>query len=306
MKLFRNGNMKRSSCAVFTLAAILGVAPVFAQPQNYPPPPPSYPPQELDRMVSRIALYPDSLLAQVLAAATFYDQIPDAARWADQHHYLQGDALAAAISGDRLPWDPSVQALLPFPSVLEHDGLGSELDWPTTGNAFLSQQQQVMDAVQRERRKARDYGYLRSNPQIVVSNGPYIEIAPVNPGFIVVPVYNPLVVFAPPRPGFFVGGAINFGFGISIGAAFRPWGWGYNRFGWANHSVIINNANWNRNWANRTAYVHPYAGVARGPAFRPGVHVEEHHELHERSPRERENARVGHAREEEHREEHHR
>jgi hypothetical protein len=163
-----------------------------------------------------------------------------------------------------------------------------------------------MDAVQRERRKARDYGYLRSNPQVVVSNGPYIEIVPVNPGYVVVPYYDPLLVFAPPRPGFFVGGAINFGFGVSIGAAFRPWGWGYNRFGWSNHTVIINNNNWNRTWVNRGTYVHPYAGVVRGPAFRPGVRVEERHEVHGRSPQEREAPRNGRAHVEEHRDEHRR
>jgi Protein of unknown function (DUF3300) len=297
MKLFRDGTMKRSSWTALALAAILGAAPVFAQP-------PSYPPQELERMVSRIALYPDSLLAQVLAAATFSDQIPDAARWADQHHYLQGEGLAAAINGDRLPWDPSVQALLPFPSVL--DMMASDPRWTgDLGNAFLSQQQDVMEAVQRDRRKARDYGYLRSNPQIVVSNGPYIEIVPVNAGYVVVPVYDPLLVYAPPRPGFFVGGAINFGFGVSIGAAFRPWGWGYNRFGWNNHTVIINNNTWNRTWVNRTTYAHPYAGVVRGPAYRPGApvpHFEERHELHERSAQEREAPRGGRVmREEEHR-----
>jgi len=81
--------------------------------------PPPYSPSQLDRLVSRIALYPDPLLAQVLAAATFPDQIPDAAGWADQHHYLSGEDLARAISDDMLPWDPSAQALLPFPSVLE-------------------------------------------------------------------------------------------------------------------------------------------------------------------------------------------
>jgi Protein of unknown function (DUF3300) len=83
------------------------------------PPPPMLPPGELDRLVSRIALYPDPLLAQVLAAATYMDEIPEAARWADEHSYLHGDALARAISEDQLPWDPSVQALLPFPSVLD-------------------------------------------------------------------------------------------------------------------------------------------------------------------------------------------
>src|SRR4029077_12720391 len=130
-------------------------------------------PDQLDQLVSRIALYPDPLLAQILAAATYPDQIPDAARWADQHHYLNGQALADAIQGDDLPWDPSVQALLPFPSVLQM--MASDMNWTTDlGNAFLDQETEVMDAIQRERRKARDYGYLRSNAQTVVSGGPYI------------------------------------------------------------------------------------------------------------------------------------
>ena len=288
---------KKTQCAfagaatlIFGLAALLPVAWGQA-----PPPPPSYPPQELDRLVSRVALYPDPLLSQILAAATFPDQIQPAAQWADRHHYLRGDALAAAISGDQLPWDPSVQALLPFPSVLET--MASDMGWTSElGNAFLAQQPDVMDAVQRERRKAYDYGYLRTNPQIVVNPGPYIEILPANPAFIVVPYYNPLVVFAPPRPGFFVGGAIGFGYGISIGAAFRPWGWGVNRFAWGEHRVFINNAPWGRTWVNRGAYVHPYA-VQRYAGPRPA----ERHELQGRSEREREAARSGRERVEDHR-----
>src|ERR1035437_2514259 len=98
------------------LSALLLVLPLGLAAQA---PPPMLPPQELDKLVGPVALYPDPLLAQVLAAATFSDQIPDAARWADQHHYLTGQALADAIQADHLPWDPSVQALLPFPSVLE-------------------------------------------------------------------------------------------------------------------------------------------------------------------------------------------
>src|ERR1700720_2310298 len=96
--------------------------------------PPSYPPGELDRLVQRVALYPDPLLAQVLSASTFADEIPDAAKWADQHHYLTGDALARAITEDQLPWDPSVQALLPFPSVVEQ--MARDINWTTQlGNA---------------------------------------------------------------------------------------------------------------------------------------------------------------------------
>ena len=151
---------------------------------------------ELDKLVTRIALYPDPLLAQILAAATYPDQIPDAAKWADEHHYLTGDDLARAITEDHLTWDPSVQALLPFPSVLEM--MASDMNWTSElGNAFLAQQQDVMDAVQRMRKKARDYGYLRTNAQVVVAGGPYITIMPVNPAFVCVPVYDPLIVFAP-------------------------------------------------------------------------------------------------------------
>ena len=143
------------------------VTPALAAGQNAP----AYSPADLDRLVSRIALYPDPLLAQVLAAATYPDQIPDAAQWADEHHYLRGDDLARAITEDNLPWDPSVQALLPFPSVLEM--MASDINWTRDlGNAFLAQQQDVMDAVQRMRRQAVNYGYLRTNPQVVVSTGP--------------------------------------------------------------------------------------------------------------------------------------
>jgi hypothetical protein len=262
-------------------------------------PPPPLPPAQLDRLVDRIALYPDPLLAQILAAATYSDQIPDAARWADQHHYLSGQALANAVQADQLPWDPSVQALLPFPSVL--DMMASDIGWTQQiGDAFLAQQQDVMDAVQRERAKAREYGYLRTNGQVVASGGPYITIMPANPNFIVLPAYDPGVVFFPPRPGFVVGGAIHFGFGITIGTFFRPWGWGYNSFDWGRHVVVINNAPWRRTWAGRAAYVHPYAAPVR--RFE-GPRPVERHELHERTPAEREAPRRGErAPREEHRE----
>ncbi len=260
-------------------------------------PPPAVGPEELDHMVSRIALYPDPLLAQILAAATYPDQIPDAAKWADEHHYLRGEELANAITGDQLPWDPSVQALLPFPSVLEM--MASDMNWTTDlGNAFLAQRQDVMDAVQRIRQKARDYGYLRSNEQVIVSGGPYIEITPVNPAFVCVPYYNPVVVFAAPRPGFFIGGAIRFGFGVTLGVAFRPWGWGFGRFDWGRHEVFINNRPWGREWANRRVYVHPYPELHRWEGAR---HVEQH-QLIRRDDRERQAAREGRARvEEQHR-----
>jgi len=207
------------------------------------------------------------LLAQILTASTFSNDIPDAAQWADQHHYLTGDALAQAITADQLPWDPSVQALLPFPSVL--DMMASDMGWTQElGDAVLAQYPDVMDAVQRMRRRAANYGYLRSNPSIVVGMGPYITIMPVNPAFIVVPFYSPAIVFAAPRLGFAVGAAIRFGFGVSIGLAFRPWGWGLTHFNWGGHAVIVNNRPWGRTWANRATYVHPYT-VRRFAASAP-------------------------------------
>jgi hypothetical protein len=254
------------------------------------------PPVELDRLVARIALYPDPLVGQILSAATYSDQIPEAAKWSDQHHYLTGDALAAAISGDHVPWDPSVQALLPFPSVLEM--MAADMNWTSQlGNSVLAQRGDVMDAVQRDRHKAWDFGYLRSNGQILVSNGPFITILPTHPDFCVVPAYDPAVVFVAPRPGFVIGGAISFGFGVPIGAAFRPWGWGGVHIAWDSHGWYIGDLPWGRTWANRAKYVHPYAARRYEAARRV-----ETHELIERSAKEKEAARLGHGRAEE---EHH-
>jgi hypothetical protein len=248
--------------AVVCLSAVSSAQPV-----------PLTPPQ-LDQLVARIALYPDPLLAQVLTASTYWNEIPEADGWADQHSYLKGDALAQAMQADHLQWDPSILALLPFPSVL--DMMAHDMAWTEQlGNAVLTQDADVMDAVQRMRQRAMGYGYLAPNSYVnVVSNGGYIQILPIDPNVLYVPYYDPVVVFAPTRPGLAIAGAIHFGPGITIGAAFGGWGWWLGSgFVWPSHTILIDRHPWGRVWANRAVYVHPYVH----PWVRPvGPRVETH------------------------------
>lgn len=266
------------------LVSICSVA--WAQaPAPYPqgvPQPPTWSPQDLDQLTAPYALYPDPLLAQVLTASTFSNEIPDADGWARSHAYLTGDALARAVQEDNLPWDPSVIALLPIPSVLDIMA-GDMARTEELGNAVLANRAGVMDAIQDQRQKAYNYGYLRSNAQErVVTPGPGdIEILPVNPQVVYVPYYDPNVVFFRPAPGFFIGGAITFGPSIFIGAFF-PWGWGGVSFGWRTHTIIIAGRPWERTWANQ-GYIHPYPAPARPRVLNPGPRMERH-ELREYRP----------------------
>jgi hypothetical protein len=224
----------------------------FAQPVTLSP-------SQLDQLVARIALYPDPLLANVLTASTYWNEIPEAAAWAGQHSYLKGDALAEAIQQDHLQWDPSILALLPIPSVL--DMMANDPAWTEQlGNAVLTQQPSVMDAVQRMRQRARSYGYLTTNGYInVVASGGYIQVLPIDSNVLYVPYYDPLIVFAPPRPGFAVGGAVRFGPGITIGAMFGGWGWWLGSgFVWPSRTILIDRRPWGRVWVNRAGYIHPY------------------------------------------------
>ena len=241
--------------AALAIAAVVCV-PVQAQQMS---------PGMLDSLVSRIALYPDSLLAQVLTAATYYDQIPDAAAWADQHRNMQGDDLAAAIQADNPPWDPSVLALLPFPSVL--DGMARDMSWTQAlGEAVLNSRDAVMDAIQRMRHKAYDAGNLADTPQDnVQADGPVLQIVPVDPGVIFVPVYDPYWIYARPRPGFVA--SISFGAPTFIVANFAAFGWRAPHFDWRAHTVIIDNHVWERNASNRASYAHVYrAPLPRRPS----------------------------------------
>ena len=158
------------------------------------------------------------------------------------------------------------------------------------GDAVLAQRPDVEDAVQRMRHRAYDYGYFGAGPQtprcqcVLTSKSiPLIQA-------ITSCVLYALVVYARPRPGFFVGGAITFGSGFAIGAAFAPWGWRSPGFGWGAHMYFFDNHPWERGWANRATYVHPYAVPYNRPAYRPGVRYEEHHAA----------ARAEHERHEEH------
>jgi hypothetical protein len=249
------------------LILILVCPPGVSQPVALSPP-------QLDQLVARIALYPDPLLANILTASTYRNEIPQAAAWADQHSYLKGDATAQAIQADHLQWDPSILALLPFPSVL--DMMARDPAWTEQlGNAVLTQYPDVMDAVQRMRRLARRYGYLTTNGYInVIETGGYIQLLPVNPDVLYVPSYDPLVVFAPPRPGFAVGGAIHFGPAVTVGAIFGGWGWWLGSgFAWPSHTILIDRRPWGRAWINRSEYIHPYVH----PWVRPvGPRVEVH------------------------------
>jgi hypothetical protein len=274
--VFRRSSRIRWSTLACVVLVLVGTSAVcFAQPAPPPPPPPALlSPPQLDQLVARIALYPDPLLAQVLTASTYWSEIPDAARWADEHGYLKGDTLAQAIQADHLQWDPSILGLLAFPSVL--DMMASDPFWTQQlGDAVLTQRPDVMDAVQRMRRKARNYGYLTPSSYCnVVDEGGYVQILPVNPSVIYVPAYDPFIVFAPPRPGFAIAGAIRFGPAITIGATFGAWGWWLGSgFAWPSHTILIDRRPWTRVWAGRVGYVHPYVH----PWVRPvGPRVEVH------------------------------
>ena len=278
------------SAAVAALILLIPIATFAQSEEQYTPPPPPPPasasdtaqpvppppvvptPDELDRIVGRVALYPDPLLAHVLTAVTYWDEIPEAARWADDHSYLKGQALADAIRDDNLTWSPDVLALLPFPSVL--DMMAHDPDWiRQLGEAVLANRSAVMDAVQRTRRQARRYGYLRTTAyDTVVDSGGYIEILPVNSAWVYVPAYDPAIVFFPPRPGFVIAGAIHFGPAIVVAPFFVSWGWMHPYFEWRSHAIFFDYVPWSRTWVNRAYYVHPFAH----PWVRPGLRVERH------------------------------
>jgi hypothetical protein len=215
------------------------------------------PPEQLDSLVAPIALYPDPLLAQTLAASTYPLEIIQLQQWLAKNPKLQDKALADAVA--KQPWDPSIQAMAALPDVVKR--LADDIQWTTDlGNAFLAQQGELMDAVQRMRKKAQDQGNLKSNEQQkvetkVVEEKTVIVVEQADPQVVYVPTYSPVAVYGPPiypyppiyyPPPYYAGGmAISFGIGVAMGAAWSGgWGWGC---GWNNGNVNINvNNNFNR------------------------------------------------------------
>ena len=246
-------------------------ASMYLPPQDAAPAP--IPASQIDSLVAPIALYPDALVAQVLAASTYPNEVVEADQWLKDHSSLQGDALAQAVN--QQPWDPSVQALTQFPSVL--DQMANNLSWTSSlGDAFYNQQADVMAAVQRLRAQAKAAGNLNSTSQMTVTqpNPQTIVIAPANPQVVYVPTYSPTVVYGTPYypPGYSTGavvatGLISFGVGFAVGAAMSGGccGWGWN--------------NWNSNWHggtvvyNRNTYVSRSNVYANGNRYRNGAYT---------------------------------
>jgi hypothetical protein len=207
---------------------------------------------ELQALVAPIALYPDPLVAQMLAAATFPDQVAVANYWIQEHKALTGQALMQAV--DKQSWDASVKALTQFPSVLNN--MAKNLNWTSTlAEAYHNQPSEVMAAIQTLRAKAKAQGNLKSGPQITVTQQSpnTIVIEPTNPQVVYVPQYDPAVIYGTPyvTPGYTAGdvaaGALlGFGSGIALGAfagggGCCGWGWG----------------SWNTNWHGRERRVQP-------------------------------------------------
>ncbi len=215
------------------------------------------PPDQLDSLVAPIALYPDPLLAQTLVAATYPLELIQLQQWLEKNKDLKDKALADAVA--KQPWDPAIQSMAAVPDVVKR--LADDIQWTTQlGDAFLDQQSDVMDAVQRMRKKAEEKGSLTSNEHQVVETKvveqkTVIVVQPSNPEVIYVPSYNPTVVYPPPiypyppvyYPPYYPGTAlVSFGVGMAMGAAI--WGGSCCGMGWGHNNVNINvNNNFNRN-----------------------------------------------------------
>lgn len=215
--------------------------------------------QQLDSLTASVALYPDALLAQVLMASTFPQDVAAAAAWSRANPNVKGDDAVRAVASE--PWDPSVQSLVAFPQVLAT--MASKPDWVAQlGNAFLAQPNDVMDSVQRLRRQAQQAGNLKtSEQQKVIVEQSTIQIVPANPQVVYVPTYNPTVVYGtwpypayppvyvPPPPGYAAASGLAAGLAFGVGVAITSALW--SDVNWNNHSVNINVNRYNNINVNR-------------------------------------------------------
>jgi hypothetical protein len=286
MNLLQCGIPSRTLAIFCTMLVAPGDIFLYAQPGSAQNPggnsERSLTPEQLNSLVAPIALYPDPLLAQILAASTYPLQITEASRWRLAHSNLTGKKLIEGA--EKQDWDPSIQALVVFPSVLQQ--MDQNLSWTTSlGNAFLAQQDQLMAAIQQMRQQAYQAGNIKSNSRQTVEvqtveGQPVITIQPANPQMIYVPGYNPTEVYGPPAAYYpypamaypppptgstVAAGAISFGAGVALGAVFSGccgnsgWGWGLN---WGRGStVVVNN-----NFFGRYGFATPYATGASGRA----------------------------------------
>ena len=287
MTLKRRGRSSLLSCCLvavlWTSGHSLSVAWAQAGPPEEAPPPeaaaaaPETPAplssDELDQLVAPIALYPDALVAQILAGATYPTEIVEAARWQSANSGLSGDSLAAAV--DTQNWDPSVKALTQFRSVLMN--MNNSLSWTSAlGQAYYYQPEDVLNAVQVMRQRALAARTLANTPQqTVVNQDGTVIIEPVNPNMVYVPAYNPADVYGAPEavyPGYSMGemiaaGVLAFGAGVAVGAlASQAWGWhGWNT-DWHHHHVTYQNNVYVSN-TNTFASVGSYGGENRGGNF---------------------------------------
>ena len=227
-------------------------------PGQAPPPPPGaaaapLSPQQLDQMLAPVALYPDPLLMEVLTAATYPLEVSQAAAWAQDPNNarLTGDALSAALANQ--DWDPSVKSLVPFPQVLQM--MAGNLAWlQGLGDAFLAQQSDVMDSVQRLRRAAQGAGGLASGPQesVVTADG-MIVIEPANPQMVYLPCYGvgiygpwPYAAFPPIALALWSGCVPGPGIVFGVGFPIVPWLWGWGEWDWRNHRIHVDAGRFDR------------------------------------------------------------
>src|SRR5438105_5269853 len=258
-------NRRTHRLVAFVCAASLSFSPVLLAQHTAPPAPaqeaaPKIPNDQLDSLVAPIALYPDELLAQILAASTYPLEVIELEQWLKRNPNLKDKALADGVV--KQPWDPSVQGMAVFPDVVTR--LSANVGWTTNlGNAFLAQQQDVMDAVQRMRAKAQSKGTLKTTEQqkveteTVEGGEEVIVIEPANAQYVYVPSYDPAVVYGPSGiypypayyyPGYVPGMGLAFGTGLILGAA---WANNWGNCNWGHGDININNNNnFNRNNIN--------------------------------------------------------